>query len=161
MDDELTRLVRETCPEFCAALTHDEVTKFVRYTHDMHVGAREIIADMGDVSDSFFLVLEGGIRLYQVEGDREFDVGLVEPGGLLGAMSFFDGKPRSVRLRARRNGVRVLEITRQMYNRMRVEDSYITTNLLEFVIRSLDGIIRNLSNDNAKLHKQVTGVGYR
>lgn len=156
MNDELNQLVREACPDFCAALTHEEISKFIRYTSDRYIEPNDIIADMGDVSDSFFLVIEGGVCLFHADGEREFDVGTVEAGNLAGAMSFFDGKPRSVRIRARCHGVRVLEVTRQMYNRMRVEDSYITTNLLEFVIRSWDDLIRNLSNDNAKLHKQVS-----
>ena len=75
-------------------------------------------------------------------------------------MSFFDRQPRTVRLRARRSGVRLLEINRQMYNRLRIAEPYIATNLLEFVVRSLDYLVRHLSDENAKLHKQVTGLKY-
>lgn len=153
--------VKDTCQEFCAALTDDEVRKFVRYTRIRELGAQEVVADIDEISDRFYLVIGGSVKLLQVDGEREFEVGQLAPGSLCGEMSFFDRHPRTVRIRARRSGVRLLEINRQMYNRIRIEEPYIATNLLEFVIRSLDSLVRHLSDENAKLHKQVTGHGYR
>ena len=158
---QLVEQVKDTCHEFCAALTDEEVSRFVRYTRIREMGSQEVVADIGEISDRFYLVIGGSIKLLQVDGEKEFEVGRIEPGCLVGEMSFFDRQPRTVRLRARRSGVRLLEINRQMYNRIRIEEPYIATNLPEFVIRSLDSLVRHLSDENAKLHKQVTGLGYR
>ena len=158
---QLVEQVKDTCHEFCAALTDEVVSRFVRYTRIREMGSQEVVADIGEISDRFYLVIGGSIKLLQVDGEKEFEVGRIEPGCLVGEMSFFDRQPRTVRLRARRSGVRLLEINRQMYNRIRIEEPYIATNLLEFVIRSLDSLVRHLSDENAKLHKQVTGLGYR
>ena len=158
---QLVEQVKDTCHEFCAALTDEEVSRFVRYTRIREMGSQEVVADIGEISDRFYLVIGGSIKLLQVDGEKEFEVGRIEPGCLVGELSFFDRQPRTVRLRARRSGVRLLEINRQMYNRIRIEEPYIATNLLEFVIRSLDSLVRHLSDENAKLHKQVTGLGYR
>jgi CRP-like cAMP-binding protein len=158
---QVVEQVKDTCQEFCAALTEDEIFKFVRYTRTRELGSQEVIADVDEISDRFYLVIGGSVKLLQVDGEKEFEVGRIEPGCLVGEMSFFDRRPRTVRLRARRSGVRLLEINRQMYNRIRIEEPYIATNLLEFVIRSLDSLVRHLSDENAKLHKQVMGVGYR
>ncbi|MEB4589432.1 cyclic nucleotide-binding domain-containing protein [Candidatus Thiothrix sp. Deng01] len=158
---QLLEQVKDTCQEFCAALTDDEISKFIRYTRIRELGAQEVVADIGEISDRFYLVIGGAVKLLQVDGEREFEVGFIEPGSLVGEMSFFDRQPRTVRLRARRSGVRLLEINRQMYNRIRIEEPYIATNLLEFVVRSLDFLIRHLSDQNGKLHKQVTDMGYR
>ena len=158
---QLVEQVKDTCHEFCAELTDEEVSRFVRYTRIREMGSQEVVADIGEISDRFYLVIGGSIKLLQVDGEKEFEVGRIEPGCLVGEMSFFDRQPRTVRLRARRSGVRLLEINRQMYNRIRIEEPYIATNLLEFVIRSLDSLVRHLSDENAKLHKQVTGLGYR
>ena len=158
---QLVEQVKDTCHEFCAALTDEEVSRFVRYTRIREMGSQEVVADIGEIRDRFYLVIGGSIKLLQVDGEKEFEVGRIEPGCLVGEMSFFDRQPRTVRLRARRSGVRLLEINRQMYNRIRIEEPYIATNLLEFVIRSLDSLVRHLSDENAKLHKQVTGLGYR
>lgn len=156
---QLVKQVRDTCAEFCAALTDDEVAKFVRYTRVKELVAQDIIADVGVVSEQFYLVIGGAVKLYQVDGEQEFEVGQICPGGLVGEMSFFDRQPRTVRLRAdcKGAGVRLLEVNRQMYNRLRIEEPYIATNLLEFVIRSLDSLVRHLSDDTASLQKKITG----
>ncbi len=155
-DMQLLGQVKDTCHDFCAALTDDEVGRLLRYTKLRELGAQEIIANIDEVTDRFYLVIGGAVKLLQVDGDREFEVGKVGPGGLVGEMSFFDRRPRTVRLRARRSGVRLLEINRQMYNRIRIEEPYIATNLLEFVIRSLDALVRYLSDENARLVKHST-----
>mgnify|MGYP003588806899 FL=1 len=152
---QLMEQVKETCQEFCAALTDDEVSRFIRYTRLRELAAGEILADVGEVGDRFYLVIGGAVKLLQVDGQHEYEMGSIIPGGLVGEMSFFVRQPRTLRLRAHDNGIRLLEINRQMYNRIRIEEPYITTNMLEFVIRSLDTLVRYLSDENAKLHKRL------
>ena len=112
---QLVEQVKDTCHEFCAALTDEEVSRFVRYTRIREMGSQEVVADIGEISDRFYLVIGGSIKLLQVDGEKEFEVGRIEPGCLVGEMSFFDRQPRTVRLRARptasptcRNGTWVL-----------------------------------------------------
>jgi len=159
---ELVSQVIEACPQFCAALTTEEVSTFVKFTNLLEAKPNEIIADIGEVGDEFYLVLEGRIRLIGEESGKEIDVGRIEAGCLAGEMSFFDRQPRSIRLRAsKKAGVKALAISRPMYKRLCVEHSYIAVNLLEFVVMSLDKLIRNSSKDIATMYKQVTGIGYR
>lgn len=159
---ELVSQVIEACPQFCAALTTEEVSTFVKFTNLVEAKPNEIIADIGEVGDEFYLVLEGRIRLVGEEGGKEIDVGRIEAGCLAGEMSFFDRQPRSIRLRAgKKAGVKALAISRPMYKRLCVEHSYIAVNLLEFVVMSLDKLIRNSSKDIATMYKQVAGIGYR
>ena len=159
---ELVNKVTEACPAFCSALTSEEVATFVSFTNLLEVSADEIIADIGEVGNEFYLVLDGRIRLVNVEGGKEIDVGRIESGCLAGEMSFFDRQPRSIRLRSgRNNGVVALSISRAMYKRLCIEHSFIAVNLLEFVVMSLDKLIRNSSKDMATLYKHVTGIGYR
>ncbi|MEE9310512.1 MAG: cyclic nucleotide-binding domain-containing protein [Cocleimonas sp.] len=159
---ELVAQVVEACPQFCAALTTDEVTDFVKFTNLVEAEPNQILADIGEVGEEFYLVLEGKIRLVNDEGGKEIDVGRIEAGCLAGEMSFFDRQPRSIRLRASKKGtVRILAISRPMYKRLCVEHPYISVNLLEFVVMSLDKLIRNSSKDIATMYKQVAGIGYR
>lgn len=158
-NDALVNTVRTTCPEFCAALTDDEVVRFVRYTRVRELSANELLADVGEIGERFYLVINGAVRLSQftnapvnvAQESREVEVGRIGLDSLVGEMSFFDRHPRTVRLTAAETGVKLLEINRQMYNRIRIEEPYIATNLLEFVIRSLDALVRHLSDQNAKL----------
>jgi len=158
--DELVDQVIEACPKFCAALTKDEVFTFVNFTNLIEASPNQVIAEIGDVGEEFYLVLDGRIRLVHDENKTELDVGQIEAGCLAGEMSFFDRQPRSIRLRAGKKGVRVLAISRAMYKRLCIEHSYISVNLLEFVVMSLDKLIRNGTKDMATMYKQVTGLKY-
>ncbi len=151
--EQLAIQVQQTCKEFCAALTQDEVSQFMRYVHLIELGAGDTLADVGDVGNSFYMVLAGTVRLFQLKDTNEFSVGKIAPGSLVGEMSFFDQRPRTLRLKAGGEGARLLEINRQMYNQLRIEEPYISSNLLEFVIRSLDELVRQLSAENAMLSK--------
>lgn len=157
---ELVEQVIEACPKFCAALTKDEVSTFVDFTNYIEAEPNQIIADIGEVGEEFYLVLDGKIRLVHDENNTEIDAGQIEAGCLAGEMSFFDRQPRSIRLRAGKKGVRVLAISRAMYKRLCVEHSFISVNLLEFVVMSLDKLIRNSTKDMATMYKQVAGLKY-
>ncbi len=157
---DLTNQVIEACPKFCSALTSDEVSTFINFTNLIEAEANQIIADIDEVSEEFYLVLEGKIRLVNNEGNTEIDVGQIEAGCLAGEMSFFDRQPRSIRLYSGKKGVKVLAISRPMYKRLCVEHSYITVNLLEFVIMSLDKLFRHSSKDMSTMYKQVAGIKY-
>lgn len=159
---ELVNQVIKACPKFCEALTTDEVSQFVEFTNLVEAEPDQILADIGEVGNEFYLVLEGRIRLVSEEGGKEIDVGRIEAGDLAGEMSFFDRQERSIRLRAsKKKGVKLLAITRPMYKRLCVEHPYISVNLLEFVVLVLDGLIRNSSKDMATMYKHVAGIGYR
>ena len=160
--EEIVEQLIKACPKFCAALTHDEVATFVRFTKLLEAKPDQIIADIGEVGEEFYLVLDGKIRLMSDDGGKDLEVGRIEAGCLAGEMSFFDRQPRSIRLRAdKKKGVRVLAITRPMYKRLCVEHSYISVYLLGFVVMSLDKLIRNSTKDMATMYKHVTGIGYR
>lgn len=151
----------DSCNAFCAALTRDEVETFMRFTSLQELEPRAVLADIGDVTNEFYLVLDGEIRLIQEEGNTEIEVGRMGKGALVGEMSFFDRLPRTVRLRASRAGSKLVVINRPMYKRLTIEHPFIAVNLLEFVILSLDKLFRTTSKDISNMHKQMTGVGYR
>ena len=158
---ELVEKVISTCPKFCEALTRDEVATFVSFTKLLEAEPGQIIADIGDIGEEFYLVLSGRVNLINVEADKEITVGRIESGCLAGEMSFFDRQPRSIRLKAGSKGLVALAISRPMYKRLCVEHSYIAVNLLEFVIMSVDKLIRSSSKDMTSMYKQVYGIGHR
>ena len=57
--------------------------------------------------------------------------------------------------------VLLIEITRPMYNRLKVEHPYIAVNLTENAIVSLDLLIRNMSSEISYLENYMRGVGKR
>ncbi len=134
----------------CETLTIKEVTTLIDYTELVIFDKGEVIADIGDVGEALYFVIEGETALFV--GDKtESQVGRIQAGELMGEMSFFDREPRSVRARAMKDGTRLLKLSRAMYKRLRVEHPYIAVNLLEHAIVSLDRLFRQASNDLSSL----------
>ena len=155
---DLVEKVLSTSTDFCAALTRDEVEKFVAFSRHKMVVANEVLYDVGSISDEFFLIVGGEALLLRDIGE-EVEVGRLGAGRLTGHMSFFDRLPRDVRLRAGDNGVEMLGITRTMYKRLCIEHPYISVNLLEFVVLSLDNLLRSTSSEVSSLYHQLHESG--
>jgi hypothetical protein len=73
-------------------------------------------------------------------------------------MSFFDRRPRSVRLEAIKK-TQLLKLSRSMYQRLRVEHPYIAVNLLEHAIVSLDHLFRRASHDVSTFANYLYALG--
>jgi len=151
----LANKVSETSPKFCAALTRDEVEKFVAFTRKKEVKANEVLSELGTISDEFYLVIGGEVVLYREELGTEIEIGRLGPGTLTGHMSFFDREPRTVRLRGSQEGAELLGVTRPMYKRLCIEHPYISVNLVEFVVLSLDSLLRSTSREVSSLYQKL------
>jgi len=140
---DLTTFLNEQV--WCESLTIKEVKTLIDYTESVSYKNNGIIAEIGEVGDSLFFVLSGKVALYREETTAN-EVGIIEQGEIMGEMSFFDRRPRSVRLQAVKK-TQLLKLNRAMYQRLRVEHPYIAVNLLEHAIVSLDHLFRRASKD--------------
>ncbi len=160
----ITNEDRENLARFLGGLTDTsliiqrEVIDFLDYCDLMAVKAGEVIAEIGEVGEALFFVLEGECRLVAQLPESEMDVGKIQPGEMLGEMSFFDRKPRDVRLRAGTD-TRLLRIRRRMYERLRLERPILAVLLLEVAIISLDHLYRRTSTDMAELNRYIHRTG--
>lgn len=130
----------------CESLTIGEVRTLIDFTEPVVFNKKEVIAEIGEVGEALYLVTRGEAALYagRQPGNQ---VGIIKAGELLGEMSFFDRRPRSLRAEALVNDTRLLKLTRSMYQRLRIEHPYIAVNLLEHAIISLDHLFRQVSQD--------------
>ena len=142
-----------------ASLTPSEVSVLLEYLEVVSFKSRQVIAEIGEVGEALYFVVDGEAALYHDDGGREVEVGRMKEGELMGEMSFFDRVPRAVRMRALSNNTSVLKLTRSMYDRLRVERPYIAVNLLEFAIISLDHLIRRVSEDVATFNRYFYAPG--
>ena len=142
--------------KFCESLTINEINTFLEFTEAVSFKKGEIIADIGDIGDALFFVIEGVTGLFHENQGKEVEIGELEAGELMGSMSFFDDKPRSARIRAMSN-TRLLRISKTMYNRLRVQHPYISVLLLEQAIMSLDHLFRGVSMDIASFNQYMYG----
>ena len=142
--------------KFCESLTIREVNTFLEFTEAVSFKKGDIIADIGDIGDALFFVIEGTTGLFHENQGKEVEIGELEAGELMGSMSFFDDKPRSARIRAMKDS-RLLRVSKTMYNRLRVEHPYIAVLLLEQAIMSLDHLFRGVSMDIASFNQYMYG----
>ncbi len=145
----------------CETLTIKEVRTMLEYTELVKFDKGQIIADIGEVGESLFFAISGTVALYHDDSRRETEVGRLLEGELIGEMSFFDRQPRQLRLRAIDDGTRLLQLTRSMYKRLRVEHPYIAVNLLEHAIISLDHLFRRVSDQEVNLTHYFFSQGKR
>jgi CRP-like cAMP-binding protein len=145
----------------CESLTLKEVNTLLDYTELVSFHKKDIIANIGEVGEALYFVVKGEAALMYDEGGEEIEVGRMKEGELMGEMSFFDRKPRLVRMRAMSEDTQVLKLPRVKYQRLRVEHPFIAVNLLEHAIISLDHLIRRVSMDLATFAKYIYGAGLK
>lgn len=143
----------------CESLTLDEVERLMAYLQEKDYKKCEVISDVGEIGDALGFVLQGRVQFIGPDKD-DVSVGVQEEGSLVGEMSFFDRKPRDLRMQAcSKNGVKVLMLTRPMYDRLKVEEPYIAVNILENTIVSLDNLVRHMGEDITALGHYMHGFG--
>lgn len=143
----------------CESLTISEVQTLLEFTSEVAYDKGSMIADIGAVGDALYFVVSGEVSLLFEEDGRESEIGRMTVGELVGEMSFFDRKPRLLRVRAATDAARLLKLPRTMYERLRVEHPYIAVNLLEHAIISLDHLVRRVSSDEMSLSRYMFGRG--
>ncbi|OYY73585.1 MAG: hypothetical protein B7Y40_08615 [Gammaproteobacteria bacterium 28-57-27] len=153
-------LVEQLRAQWCSeTMKHSEYATFLEYCELVEYKEGDTIADIGEVGEALFFVVEGEVALVTGSTASEVEVGRIREGELMGEMSFFDRKPRQVRLKAATPRDRLLKLTRPMYKRLRIEHPYIAVNLLEYAIISLDHLFRRASEDVSNLNLYVFGSG--
>lgn len=143
----------------CQSLKASEIKTLLKYLTLRQFNEGDILADIGEVGEALYLVVQGEIALVVDEKKKEYEIVREGPGEMLGIMSFFDRKPRSVRLVARAPDTQVLRLSRAMYKRMIVEHPFIAINLVEHALINLDCLFRKVSNDFAQFAHHLYGTG--
>lgn len=142
---------------WCDSLTVSEMKTFLEFTELVNFKNKEVIAEIGEVGEALFMVISGEVALYR-DQQGSSDVGRIKQGEIMGEMSFFDRRPRSVRLEAIKK-TQLLKLSRSMYQRLRIEHPYIAVNLLEHAIVSLDHLFRRASQDVSTFANYLYALG--
>lgn len=143
----------------CESLTVAEVNILLHYLTVLHFNNDDVMSDVGDVGDELYFVVKGEIALVIPDSSNEYEIVRSGVGEMLGMMSFFDKRARSVRMVTRADDTQVLRLSRAMYKRMKVEHPYIAINLVEQAIMSLDKLFRSVSSDYAQFSHYLYGAG--
>lgn len=155
--DELALFFKDNL--ICESMTKNEVEVLSHYLQEKDYSDGEVISDLGEVGDFLAYVIEGKVKFTSSDGQDTTEVGKQGPGSLIGEMSFFDRKPRNLRITACKKGVKCLLLTRAMYDRLKVEEPFIAVNILENTIVSLDNLVRHMGDDISALGHYMHGFG--
>jgi CRP/FNR family cyclic AMP-dependent transcriptional regulator len=145
----------------CESLTTREIQTLLEFTEEVKFTKDEVIANIGEVGEGIYFVVEGEAALQNETDGETVEIGRAKAGGMIGSMSFFDRQPRSVRIVAKTNGTRLIRLSRKMYQRLRIEHPFIAVNILEDAIVSLDALFRRVSQEVATFSRYVYGGGMR
>lgn len=145
----------------CESLTKEEVGRLTHFLRDKKYAGNEVISDIGEVGDGLIFIINGKVQFTHPEDKESTSVGKQGEGSLVGEMSFFDRKPRNLRMEACSKGAEVLELTRPMYDRLKVEEPFIAVNILENAIVSLDDLVRHMGDDLSAMEHYMHGFGKR
>lgn len=145
----------------CESLTKEEVGRLTHYLKDKSYKSGEVISDAGEVGEALGFIIKGKVQFTSPDKQEKTSVGKQGVGTLIGEMSFFDRKPRNLRMEACGKGVTFLVLTRAMYDRLKVEEPFIAVNILENAIVSLDNLVRHMGDDIKALGHYMHGFGKR
>jgi CRP-like cAMP-binding protein len=145
----------------CEAMTAREIQTLLDFTEEVKFKKNAIIADIGEVGEALYFVVEGEAALLLEAEGATVEIGRAKKGGMIGSMSFFDRQPRSVRIVSMADNTRLIRLSRVMYRRLRVEHPFIAVNLLEDAVVSLDALFRSVSHDVAQFSRYVYGGKFR
>ena len=145
----------------CESLTKEEVGRLMHFLRDTNYKSGDVISDVGEIGDSLGFIVKGKVQFTHPDDKDVTSVGKQGAGSLIGEMSFFDRKPRNLRMEACGKGATMLELTRPMYDRLKVEEPFIAVNILENAIVSLDDLVRHMGDDISALGHYMHGFGKR
>ena len=145
----------------CECLTTREIQTLLEFTEEVKFTKDEVIADIGDIGEALYFVVEGEAALQKDAETGTVELGRARAGGMIGSMSFFDRQPRSVRIISMTNGTRLIRLSHKMYQRLRIEHPFIAVNILEDAIVSLDALFRHVSKEIATFSRYVYGGAMR
>lgn len=142
------------------SLSAEDNAKLLDYFERICFQPQQIIADVGEVGEALYYIVDGEAVLYKTEKGNELEVTRVTQGELMGEMSFFDRSPRQVQIRAGKTGAMVFRLSRDAYERLRQEFPAGAAILLEAVIISLDHIFRRTAQYLCDMSQYLYGMTY-
>ena len=114
-----------------------------------------VLFNLGDISDSMYLVLAGELRARTVVNGRETILASFGPGDFFGDMALFDHGPRSADVVANVDST-LLKITSAAFDRLTREAPALATPFLQATARTLSARIRENNKRLSRISQQYT-----
>ena len=121
-DEEVFSLTEEVQPERPSLDTLPTIPLFSDLPRDAFIelfercplrrfNVGERIIEQGSHGDSFYVICEGGVRVFRTEGTQRLDLATLESGAVFGEMALLSGAPRTASVEGAAEDTQLLEIS--------------------------------------------------
>jgi CRP/FNR family cyclic AMP-dependent transcriptional regulator len=129
-----------------AALTEEQIGRFLPYVEFIQRKANDLIFHEGDEADCLFLILTGRVRiLSEKKRRRPYFLRYLDAGESLGEVGLIDGRPRSASAEAFKDCL-LLKIDREHFDKLMDEEPVLANQFLLRLCTELGTHLRDLTN---------------
>ena len=101
----------------------------------------EVIFKKGDIGDRLFIVKEGMVRIFIVDGDNEETIAVMKQGDIFGELSLYDTQPRSAYASAL-TLTTLLAITREKFDELKNKNPQIASKIFQIMLKIISKRLR-------------------
>jgi len=136
-------------------LSDSEIDILSNAMHERGLGDGEFLFEDGTSDDSLHVILAGKVEVVKRTGDDSFaSLAVLREGELAGELSFIDGAPHTVGLRALCE-TRVLSLTRDSFEEMIDSNPRLVYKVMRAVARSAHRIVHRMNTEFVELSNYI------
>ena len=136
-------------------LTDNEVEILGALMHERELADDEFLFEDGTTDDSLHIILTGKVEVVKRTGDDNFaSLAVLREGELAGELSFIDGAPHTVGLRAL-SETRVLSLTRESFEGIIDSNPQLVYKVMRAVARSAHRIMHRMNTEFVELSNYI------
>lgn len=136
-------------------LSDSEVDILSNAMHERGLGDGEFLFEDGTSDDSLHVILAGKVEVVKRTGDDSFaSLAVLREGELAGELSFVDGAPHTVGLRALCE-TRVLSLTRDSFEQIIDSNPRLVYKVMRAVARSAHRIVHRMNTEFVELSNYI------
>jgi CRP-like cAMP-binding protein len=136
-------------------LTDNEVEILGALMHERELADDEFLFEDGTTDDSLHIILTGKVEVVKRTGDDNFaSLAVLREGELAGELSFIDGAPHTVGVRAL-SATRVLSLTRESFEGIIDSNPQLVYKVMRAVARSAHRIMHRMNTEFVELSNYI------
>lgn len=151
--DNVTDLVRQS--SLGVELSKEQAAKLAALMGVRELADGEYLSKEGTTDDSVYVLLAGKLEVVKQAGaGEEASLGILREGDLAGELSFIDGLPHSVGLRALCDS-RVASLRRQEFEGLVADDPDIVYKVMRAIVRSAHRVLSRMNYEFIELSNYI------
>ena len=100
---------------FLETAESDALKKLLPYVETIHFDTGQTVIETGSEDNAFYILLSGEVEVVVRRRGKDAALATIPQGSVFGEIAFFDGKPRSAIIRARKPGA-AIRVTRESFD---------------------------------------------